>query len=439
MHLYADEEASAVSFCSHLGKRDTIASTHRGHGHCIAKGYDVRGMMLEIFGKRDGICGGKGGSMHIADLDAGMMGANGIVGGGPPLICGAALTAKTLQESGGVAIAFVGDGASNQGTTLKLQLRPRARSAGDLRGRGQAGYAEATASAWSVGSSQVGRAAGFGMPAYQVDGHDFFQIHEVAREVIERARSGGGRAGSCPVRPLFRPFRGRRHEDYRHSDEVVRLRADRDCLMLFRQRVVERPCSARRARRGRPGGGPDRSGHGRGQGATQPTEADLLTDVYVSYWAAPMAKKTYRQAINEALRQEMERDHRVVLLGEDIAGGMGAPGEDDAWGGARRHQGLMPKFGREQVIDTPISASAIIGAAVVLPPPELQAVAELMFVDFMGVCFDQIFNQAARFKYMFGGKAVTPVVIRTMYGAGFRATPRSTASASIPCSPTSPA
>jgi hypothetical protein len=111
VHLYAGEEASAVGVCMHLDDRDSIASTHRGHGHCIAKGCDERAMMLEIFGKKDGLCGGKGGSMHIADLSKGMMGANGIVGGGPPLICGAALAAKTLG-TGGVAIAFVGDGGS---------------------------------------------------------------------------------------------------------------------------------------------------------------------------------------------------------------------------------------------------------------------------------------------------------------------------------------
>src|SRR5688572_29134837 len=118
VHLYAGEEASAVGFCMHLDKKDYIASTHRGHGHSLAKGCDVRGMMLEIFGKKEGLCGGKGGSMHIADLSTGMMGANGIVGGGPPLICDAALTAKTLK-TGGVAIAFVGDSGSNQGTTLE--------------------------------------------------------------------------------------------------------------------------------------------------------------------------------------------------------------------------------------------------------------------------------------------------------------------------------
>jgi acetoin:2,6-dichlorophenolindophenol oxidoreductase subunit beta len=135
-----------------------------------------------------------------------------------------------------------------------------------------------------------------------------------------------------------------------------------------------------------------------------------------------MPKKSYRQAINEALRQEMERDPRVILMGEDVAGSLGTTGEDDAWGGPLGvTKGLVAKFGRERVLDTPITESAFIGAAVGAAATGMRPVAELMFVDFMGVCFDQIFNQAAKFRYMFGGKAVTPLVIRTMYGAGFRA------------------
>ncbi len=135
-----------------------------------------------------------------------------------------------------------------------------------------------------------------------------------------------------------------------------------------------------------------------------------------------MAKKSFRQAINEALRQEMDRDPTVVLMGEDVAGGAGAPGEDDAWGGPLGvTKGLMPRFGRERVFDTPITESAFIGCAAGAAATGLRPVADLMFVDFMGVCFDQIFNQAAKFRYMFGGKAKTPLVIRTMYGAGFRA------------------
>jgi acetoin:2,6-dichlorophenolindophenol oxidoreductase subunit beta len=135
-----------------------------------------------------------------------------------------------------------------------------------------------------------------------------------------------------------------------------------------------------------------------------------------------MARRiSYQQAINEALLQEMERDPTVVIMGEDIAGGMEAPGEDDAWGGVLGvTKGLYGRF-PDRVLDTPISESAYVGAAAGAAASGLRPVAELMFIDFLGVCFDQIFNQAAKFRYMFGGRAVTPMVIRTMYGAGIRA------------------
>src|SRR5262245_51189512 len=135
-----------------------------------------------------------------------------------------------------------------------------------------------------------------------------------------------------------------------------------------------------------------------------------------------MSKKSYRQAINEALRQEMERDERDILMGEDVAGGMGTEADNDAWGGPLGvTKGLKPLFGPDRVLDTHLAEISFIGAAAGAAATGLRPVAELMFVDFMGVCFDQIFNQAAKFRYMFGGKAVTPLTIRTMYGAGFRA------------------
>ena len=135
-----------------------------------------------------------------------------------------------------------------------------------------------------------------------------------------------------------------------------------------------------------------------------------------------MSEKTFRQALSEALFQEMKKDESVIVIGEDVAGGAGANGEQDAWGGAMGiTKGLMPEYGRERVIDTPITESAIIGTAAGAALTGLRPVAELMFVDFMGVCFDQIFNQAAKFRYMFGGEAVTPLTIRTMYGGGLRA------------------
>ncbi len=135
-----------------------------------------------------------------------------------------------------------------------------------------------------------------------------------------------------------------------------------------------------------------------------------------------MSLKTYRDAINEALLQEMQKDENVVVIGEDVAGGAGTNGEQDAWGGVLGvTKGLLKHFGRERIIDTPITETAIMGMASGAALTGLRPVAELMFVDFMGVCFDQILNQTAKFRYMFGGKAVTPLTIRTMYGGGLRA------------------
>src|SRR5436853_4273578 len=135
-----------------------------------------------------------------------------------------------------------------------------------------------------------------------------------------------------------------------------------------------------------------------------------------------MPQKSIRQALNEALRQEMRRDPRIIIIGEDVAGGAATEGQRDAYGGVLGvTKGLIGEFGEARVIDTPITESAIMGAAAGAAVTGLRPVAELMFSDFMGVCFDQIFNQAAKFRYMFGGKAVTPLVIRTMWGAGIRA------------------
>ena len=131
---------------------------------------------------------------------------------------------------------------------------------------------------------------------------------------------------------------------------------------------------------------------------------------------------TMRKALSEAFRQVMEEDPTVIMMGEDIAGGMGAPGEQDAWGGDLGiTKGLIGRFGPERVLDTPISETAYLGAAVGAATAGLRPIAELMFVDFMGVCFDPLLNQAAKFRYMFGGKTRTPLVVRTQIGAGFRA------------------
>jgi TPP-dependent pyruvate/acetoin dehydrogenase alpha subunit len=283
VHLYAGEEASATGIMLHLNDNDRIASTHRGHGHCIAKGCDEQAMMAEIFGKKDGLCGGKGGSMHIADLSKGMLGANGIVGGGPPLICGAALAAKT-NKTGGVAIAFVGDGGSNQGTTFESYNLAKVWNLPAIFIVEDNGYAESTASKWSVGGSQVGRGNGFGLPSMEVDGSDFFAVYEAAREVIERARTGGGPSLiHMKVMRYYGHFEGDA-TTYKAPDEVAKYKAAKDPLMLFRNRVTEAGLLEGKAL-----DEIDKASKQRIQqcvalakSAKSPTEADLLTDVYTS-------------------------------------------------------------------------------------------------------------------------------------------------------------
>ncbi|MPM86389.1 Acetoin:2,6-dichlorophenolindophenol oxidoreductase subunit alpha [bioreactor metagenome] len=192
IHLYSGEEAVAVGICENLTDKDFITSTHRGHGHCIAKGCDIHAMMLEIFGKDDGLCRGNGGSMHIADLDKGMLGANGIVGGGPPLAIGAALSAKTLKNSG-IGLSFTGDGGSNQGLTFEAMNMAVVLKLPVIFVFENNGFGEGTAHDYAVGSKDIaGRAAGFGLPAEKVDGTDFFAVYEVAQKAIERARRGEG-------------------------------------------------------------------------------------------------------------------------------------------------------------------------------------------------------------------------------------------------------
>ncbi len=284
VHLYAGEEASAVGFCMHLGDVDRIASTHRGHGHCIAKGCDVKAMMREIFGRKDGLCGGKGGSMHIADLSKGMLGANGIVGGGPPLICGAALSAKLLK-TGGVAIAFVGDGGSNQGTTLESYNLAKVWNLPAIFVVEDNGYAESTASTWSVAGDQVKRGEAYGMPSRRVDGHDFFEVWEAAREAIERARAGEGPSLiHCQLNRYYGHFEGDA-QTYRAPGEVEQVRAEKDCLKLFRQRVVEAALleGSQLDEIEREVKSLVEQALAEAKSAPPPSEADLLTDVYLSY------------------------------------------------------------------------------------------------------------------------------------------------------------
>jgi acetoin:2,6-dichlorophenolindophenol oxidoreductase subunit alpha len=285
VHLYAGEEASAAGIMMHLNDNDRIASTHRGHGHCIAKGVDVKEMMAEIYGKSTGACRGKGGSMHIADLSKGMMGANGILGAGAPLACGAALAAQKLGH-GGVGIGFVGDGASNQGMFLESLNLAAVWGLPAIFVVENNGYAESTSVDWAVAcDSYVDRATGFGMPGVTVDGTDFFAVYEAAGEVIKRARAGGGPSLlECKMVRFHGHFEGDA-QTYRGKGELEDIRANKDCLKLFRARVggagvisdAEFDEIDRRAAR------LVEEAVVAAKAAAPPAGKELLTDVYVSY------------------------------------------------------------------------------------------------------------------------------------------------------------
>lgn len=237
-HVYLGQEASGVGVCFDLTDDDWIGSTHRGHGHCIAKGCGIEGMFLEIMGRAGGICGGKGGSMHIADMDKGMLGANAIVGGSPPLAVGAALTQK-LTGTDRVAVAFSGDGASNQGTTMEAMNMAVVLKVPMIFVFENNGYGEFTSADYSVGAeSLAGRAAAFGMPAQVVDGGDFFAVQAAMREALEHCRAGQG-----PYALETRCARFLGHfvgdpQKYRGPEELAAARAN-DPLLRFRARVTE--------------------------------------------------------------------------------------------------------------------------------------------------------------------------------------------------------
>jgi pyruvate dehydrogenase E1 component alpha subunit len=241
-------------------------------------------MMAEIYGKQTGACRGKGGSMHIADLSKGMLGANGIVGGGPPLICGTALAAKQLR-TGGVAVAFFGDGASNQGTTLEALNLASVWHLPAVFVAENNGYAEATSSSWSVAADNIAdRAGGFGMPGVIVDGFDFFAVYEAAGEAIARAREGGG---PTLIEVKFTRYFGHFEGDQQtyRADEVAKARETLDCLKRFRGRVTE-TSQLSDAQLDQVDAEVQRlvdESVDEAKSAPKPAEADLTTDVYVSY------------------------------------------------------------------------------------------------------------------------------------------------------------
>ena len=283
-HLYAGQEAVAVGVCMALDEGDFIASTHRGHGHSIAKGCEIGPMMAEILGKETGTCKGKGGSMHIADLEKGMLGANGIVGGGPPIVCGAALTAKTLG-TGAIAVCFSGDGAVNQGTTAESLNLAMVWQLPVIFVVEDNGWGEATSSAFATAGDIVKRAQGYGMRAEKVDGLSLSDVYEAMLGAVDHARGGNGPVLLHITTERFYGHFNGDTDSYRSDAMKADQRANRDCLSRLRRLIdeggladkgqleaIDAEVDAEVAR-----------AVADARAAPEPDPATLTTDVYVSY------------------------------------------------------------------------------------------------------------------------------------------------------------
>lgn len=418
VHVYLGEEAIAVGACNALKEDDCIVSTHRGHGHCIAKGGDVNRMMAELLGKETGYCKGRGGSMHIADLDLGILGANGIVGGGIPISVGAGLSAQ-YQKNRRVTLCFFGDGASNQGSfheSLNLASSWRLPVVFICENNF---YAVSTPMGHSTAVKDISdRAKAYGIPGMTVDGNDVMTIYEVVSQAVRRARNGEGPSLiECKTYRLEGHYLGD-PVVYRTKEEVNKWKKKDPIHLLERYLIQNKVITEEKIREIRKET-QERIKEAElfARNSSDPSPENLLDDVYFS---APLLEEktipnvekreiSYRQALNEALLEEMEKDDRVLLFGEDVG----------LHGGAFQvTQGLFDKFGAGRVKDTPVSEAAIAGAAVGAALTGLRPIAEIMYIDFCTIALDQIVNQAAKTRYMFGGKAHLPIVFRTQCGGG---------------------
>lgn len=242
VHLYIGQEAVAAGVCSELNDADWITSTHRGHGHFLGKGGDLAGMFAELLGRESGICKGKGGSMHVADVGRGMLGANGIVGGGIGIACGAALAAQ-VRGKGEVSVAFFGDGAANQGVLMEAMNVAALWRLPLIFVCEANGYSEFSKTE-SVSAGRIGdRPRAFGVPVEELDGNDVFAVQAAARKHVDRARRGNG-----PAFLMATTYRVRGHVETEHTflqrpyrtDEEVSAWRERDPLTLARKNLIAR-------------------------------------------------------------------------------------------------------------------------------------------------------------------------------------------------------
>jgi 2-oxoisovalerate dehydrogenase E1 component len=421
-HSCVGQEAIAVGACAALRESDYIATHHRGHGHTIAKGADMTRMMAELMGRETGYCRGLGGSMHIAALDRGILGANGIVGAGIGLATGAALSAM-MRKSGQIALAFFGDGAANEGifhealNIASLWKLPVIYFCENNQ------YGLTTSMAESTAIDRLSkRAAAYDMPGETIDGNDTLAVFEAVSRAADRARAGQG-----PTLIEALTYRWGDHSmranlpQYRTPTEEAQWRETSDPLSRMVQRMTERQARpARIAEIQSSAGAAVEMAVETALTHAAPTMAIAEASVmapHIDYGPEPgtgvasAREVSYVDAIREAIDQEMTRDERVFVIGEDVGktGGIFAC-----------TRGLAKTHGLDRLRDTPISENAISGMGVGAAITGLRPIVEIQIFDFVTLMMDNIVNQAAKFRYMLGGEPTVPVVFRGPQGGGIR-------------------
>lgn len=419
IHLSIGQEATAVGVCFALRADDHIATTHRGHGHMIAKGADLDGMMAEMLGRASGLCGGKGGPMHVTDAAVGAIGANGIVGASPLMAIGAAHSAR-LRGTDQVAVAFLGDGATNQGMFHEALNFAAVQDLPAVFVVENNLYGEFTPASRHTRVKRLSdRAAAYGIEGVTVDGNDAPAVWRAASAAVERARRG---EGSTLLECLTYRWHGHMEGEsvsYRPPEEITEWKG-RCPIARLRRELIERGelDDARADELAADATTRVAEAYERASASPRPSPGALTTDIFAPdlrrlFTAAgperPATRETtYSHALFEALASELERDDRVYLLGEDVTTG----------GYFAVTVGLEERFGPKRIVDTPISEYAIVGSAVGAAMTGCRPVAEILFSDFLTTCMDPLVNQAAKLRYMSGGQYTLPMVVRTPGGAG---------------------
>ena len=417
VHTSVGQEACAVGALFHARTTDVITSTHRGHGHVLAKGLDPNGMLAELMGKDTGTCRGRGGSMHVADPRIGIFGANGIVGAGLPIAVGAA-HAIAARGADDVVVAFFGDGAVATGAFHESVNLAALRHLPLVFFCENNGYSEFSHAADQHPVPIERRAAAYGIPFLALAGNDVNAVGDGMAGVLDKVRGGSG-----PYLVEARTLRGRGH--YEGDEQKYRAAGDADALTDDDPLLVAR--TLLREQRVDAGEISDAERHAQrivddaetfARASAFPEPASAAEFVYSTRRHVPerfdtqVADPTQRTSsgsriLRQAMRDALAEDPDVFLAGIDVAGG-------NVFGLTR---GLADEFpGR--VLDTPIAETAIMGMGVGAAMAGFRPVVELMYEDFLGVCLDQIINQAAKLRFMTGGAVTVPMVIRTQFGSG---------------------